>query len=318
MAVLVVADHDNSAIVPIVLNTVTAAAAISGDVHVLVAGEGSGAGAAVEAAKIAGVSKVIAADSAAYAHQLAESIAPLVVGLAGGYSHILFPSNTSGKNIAPRVAALLDVAQISDIVEVVSEDTFVRPIYAGNAMATVQSSDSVKVITVRGTAFAAAEAEGGTAAVEAVDAAEDPGLSSFVGQELTKSERPELTAARVIISGGRGLQSGENFEIIEKVADKLGAAVGASRAAVDAGYKPNDYQVGQTGKVVAPELYIAVGISGAIQHLAGMKDSKVIVAINKDEEAPIFAVADYGLVGDLFKIVPELDEELEKQGITAR
>ena len=318
MAVLVVADHDNSAIVPIVLNTVTAAAAISGDVHVLVAGEGSGAGAAVEAAKIAGVSKVIAADSAAYAHQLAESIAPLVVGLAGGYSHILFPSNTSGKNIAPRVAALLDVAQISDIVEVVSEDTFVRPIYAGNAMATVQSSDSVKVITVRGTAFAAAEAEGGTAAVEAVDAAEDPGLSSFVGQELTKSERPELTAARVIISGGRGLQSGENFEIIEKVADKLGAAVGASRPAVDAGYKPNDYQVGQTGKVVAPELYIAVGISGAIQHLAGMKDSKVIVAINKDEEAPIFTVADYGLVGDLFKIVPELDEELEKQGITAR
>jgi electron transfer flavoprotein alpha subunit len=318
MAVLVVADHDNSAIVPIVLNTVTAAAAISGDVHVLVAGEGSGSGAAVEAAKIAGVSKVIAADSAAYAHQLAESIAPLVVGLAGGYSHILFPSNTSGKNIAPRVAALLDVAQISDIVEVVSEDTFVRPIYAGNAMATVQSSDSVKVITVRGTAFAAAEAEGGTAAVEAVDAAEDPGLSSFVGQELTKSERPELTAARVIISGGRGLQSGENFEIIEKVADKLGAAVGASRAAVDAGYKPNDYQVGQTGKVVAPELYIAVGISGAIQHLAGMKDSKVIVAINKDEEAPIFTVADYGLVGDLFKIVPELDEELETQGITAR
>ena len=318
MAVLVVADHDNSAIVPIVLNTVTAAAAISGDVHVLVAGEGSGAGAAVEAAKIAGVSKVIAADSAAYAHQLAESIAPLVVGLAGGYSHILFPSNTSGKNIAPRVAALLDVAQISDIVEVVSEDTFVRPIYAGNAMATVQSSDSVKVITVRGTAFAAAEAEGDTAAVEAVDAAEDPGLSSFVGQELTKSERPELTAARVIISGGRGLQSGENFEIIEKVADKLGAAIGASRAAVDAGYKPNDYQVGQTGKVVAPELYIAVGISGAIQHLAGMKDSKVIVAINKDEEAPIFTVADYGLVGDLFKIVPELDEELEKQGITAR
>ncbi len=317
MAVLVVADHDNSAIVPIVLNTVTAAAAISGDVHVLVAGEGSGSGAAVEAAKIAGVSKVIAADSAAYAHQLAESIAPLVVGLAGGYSHILFPSNTSGKNIAPRVAALLDVAQISDIVEVVSEDTFVRPIYAGNAMATVQSSDSVKVITVRGTAFAAAEAEAPAVAV-AVDAAEDPGLSSFVGQELTKSERPELTAARVIISGGRGLQSGENFEIIEKVADKLGAAVGASRAAVDAGYKPNDYQVGQTGKVVAPELYIAVGISGAIQHLAGMKDSKVIVAINKDEEAPIFTVADYGLVGDLFKIVPELDEELETQGITAR
>ncbi|MFT7569779.1 MAG: electron transfer flavoprotein alpha subunit [Paracoccaceae bacterium] len=316
MAVLVVADHDNSAIVPIMLNTVTAAAAISGDVHVLVAAEGSAA--AADAAKIAGVSKVLAADSAAYAHQLAESIAPLVVRLAGGYSHILFPSNTSGKNIAPRVAALLDVAQISDIVEVVSEDTFVRPIYAGNAMATVQSSDSVKVITVRGTAFAAAEAEGGSAAIDSIDAAEDAGLSSFVSQELSKSERPELTAARVIISGGRGLQSGENFEIIEKVADKLGAAVGASRAAVDAGYKPNDYQVGQTGKVVAPELYIAVGISGAIQHLAGMKDSKVIVAINKDEEAPIFTVADYGLVGDLFKIVPELDEELEKQGITPR
>ena len=316
MAVLVVADHDNSAIVPIILNTVTAAAAISGDVHVLVAAEGSAA--AAEAAKIVGVSKVLAADSGDYAHQLAENIAPLVVGLAGGYSHILFPSNTSGKNIAPRVAALLDVAQISDIVEVVSEDTFVRPIYAGNAMATVQSSDSVKVITVRGTAFAAAEAEGGNAAIDAIDAADNPGLSSFVSAELTKSERPELTAARVIISGGRGLQSGENFEIIEKVADKLGAAVGASRAAVDAGYKPNDYQVGQTGKVVAPELYIAVGISGAIQHLAGMKDSKVIVAINKDEEAPIFTVADYGLVGDLFKIIPELDEELEKQGITPR
>ena len=316
MAVLVVADHDNSAIVPIILNTVTAAAAISDDVHVLVAAEGSTA--AAQAAKIAGVSKVLAADSGDYAHQLAENIAPLVVGLAGGYSHILFPSNTSGKNIAPRVAALLDVAQISDIVEVVSEDTFVRPIYAGNAMATVQSSDSVKILTVRGTAFAAAEAEGGNAAIDAIDAADNPGLSSFVGQELTKSERPELTAARVIISGGRGLQSGENFEIIEKVADRLGAAVGASRAAVDAGYKPNDYQVGQTGKVVAPELYIAVGISGAIQHLAGMKDSKVIVAINKDEEAPIFTVADYGLVGDLFKIMPELDEELEKQGITPR
>jgi len=316
MAVLVVADHDNSAIVPIILNTVTAAAAISDDVHVLVAADGTAA--AEAAAKIAGVTKVVAANDAGYGHQIAEAIAPVVVGLAGGYSHILFPSNTSGKNIAPRVAALLDVAQISDIVEVVSEDTFVRPIYAGNAMATVQSSDSVKVITVRGTAFAAAEAEGGSAAVENIDASENPGLSSFVGQELTKSERPELTAARVIISGGRGLQSGENFEIIEKVADKLGAAVGASRAAVDAGYKPNDYQVGQTGKVVAPELYIAVGISGAIQHLAGMKDSKVIVAINKDEEAPIFTVADYGLVGDLFKLVPELDEELEKQDIKPR
>ena len=316
MAVLVVADHDNSAIVPIILNTVTAAAALSDDVHVLVAGDGTAA--AEAASKIAGVTKVVAASDGAYSHQIAESIAPVVVGLAGGYSHILFPSNTSGKNIAPRVAALLDVAQISDIVEVVSEDTFVRPIYAGNAMATVQSSDSVKVITVRGTAFAAAEAEGGSAAVENIDAAENPDLASFVGQELTKSERPELTAARVIISGGRGLQSGENFEIIEKVADKLGAAIGASRAAVDAGYKPNDYQVGQTGKVVAPELYIAVGISGAIQHLAGMKDSKVIVAINKDEEAPIFTVADYGLVGDLFKLVPELDEELEKQDIKPR
>ena len=317
MTVLVVADHDNSALVPIVLNTVAAAAALGGDVHVLVAGENAGA-AAEAASKIAGVAKVLHAESPAYAHQLAETIAPLVVGLAGGYSHILFPSNTTGKNIAPRVAALLDVAQISDIVEVVSEDTFVRPIYAGNAMATVQSSDGTKVITVRGTAFAAAEAEGGSAAVDSIGAADDPGISSFVGQELTKSERPELTAARVIISGGRGMQSGENFEIIEKVADKLGAAVGASRAAVDAGYKPNDYQVGQTGKVVAPELYIAVGISGAIQHLAGMKDSKVIVAINKDEEAPIFSVADYGIVGDLFKLVPELDEELEKQGVKPR
>ena len=317
MAVLVVADHDNSAIVPIVLNTVTAAMGLSDDVHVLVAGDGADA-AAGAASKIAGVTRVLSANGAAYGHQLAEALAPLIVGLAGDYSHILFPSNTTGKNVAPRVAALLDVAQISDIVEIVSDDTFVRPIYAGNAMATVQSSDSVKVITVRGTAFAAAEAEGGSAGIDNVDAAEDPGLSTFVGQELTKSERPELTAARVIVSGGRGMQSGENFAIIEKVADRLGAAVGASRAAVDAGYKPNDYQVGQTGKVVAPELYIAIGISGAIQHLAGMKDSKVIVAINKDEEAPIFSVADYGIVGDLFKLVPELDAELEKQGIKAR
>jgi electron transfer flavoprotein alpha subunit len=313
MAVLVVADHDNSAIVPIVLNTVTAASALSSDVHILVASNGTDA--SEMAAKIVGVTKVLLANGDAYTHQIAEVIAPLVAGLASGYSHILFPSNTSGKNIAPRVSALLDVAQISDIVEVVSEDTFVRPIYAGNAMATVQSSDTQKVITVRGTAFAAAESEGGSAVVENIDSTENPYLSSFVGQELTKSERPELTSARVIISGGRGMQSGENFEIIEKVADRLGAAVGASRAAVDAGYRPNDYQVGQTGKVVAPELYIAVGISGAIQHLAGMKDSKVIVAINKDEEAPIFSVADYGLVGDLFKIIPELDEELEKQDI---
>jgi electron transfer flavoprotein alpha subunit len=317
MAVLVVADHDNSALVPITLNTATAAAAINDDVHVLVAGENAGA-AAEAAAKVVGVSAVLHADSPAYGHQLAEALAPLIVGLAGRYSHVLFPSNTTGKNVAPRVAALLDVAQISDIVEVVSEDTFVRPIYAGNAMATVQSADSVKIITVRSTAFAAAAEDGGSASVQRTDAAQDPGLSSFVGQELTKSERPELTAARVIISGGRGMQSGDNFEIIEKIADKLGAAVGASRAAVDAGYKPNDYQVGQTGKVVAPELYIAVGISGAIQHLAGMKDSKVIVAINKDEEAPIFSVADYGIVGDLFNVVPELEEELEKQGISAR
>ena len=317
MAVLVVADHDNSALVPITLNTATAAAAINDDVHVLVAGENAGA-AAEAAARVVGVSAVLHADSPAYGHQLAEALSPLIVGLAGSYSHVLFPSNTTGKNVAPRVAALLDVAQISDIVEVISEDTFVRPIYAGNAMATVQSTDSVKIITVRGTAFAAAAEDGGSASVQGTDAAEDPGLSSFVGQELTKSERPELTAARVIISGGRGMQSGDNFEIIEKIADKLGAAVGASRAAVDAGYKPNDYQVGQTGKVVAPELYIAVGISGAIQHLAGMKDSKIIVAINKDEEAPIFSVADYGIVGDLFKVVPELEEELEKQGISAR
>ncbi len=317
MAVLVVADHDNSALAPIVLNTVTAASALSEEVHVLVACDG--AKAVIEAAaSVAGVTKALSADNAAYANQLAEALAPLVVGLASGYSHILFPSNTTGKNVAPRVAALLDVAQISDVVEVVSDDTFVRPIYAGNAMATVQSSDSVKVMTVRGTAFAAAAEVGGSGVVEQVSAADDPGLSRFVGRELTKSERPELTAARVIVSGGRGMQSGENFAIIEKVADKLGAAVGASRAAVDAGYKPNDYQVGQTGKVVAPELYVAVGISGAIQHLAGMKDSKVIVAINKDEEAPIFSVADYGIVGDLFKLVPELEEELDKQAIKAR
>ena len=311
MAVLVVADHDNSAIVPIVLNTVTAAAAISGDVHVLVAGEGSGAGAAVEAAKIAGVSKVIAADSAAYAHQLAESIAPLVVGLAGGYSHILFPSNTSGKNIAPRVAALLDVMQISDILSVESDDTFTRPIYAGNAIATVQSSDAKKVITVRGTAFDKAATEGGSGEIEAVSSTGDKGLSTFKGQEIAKSERPELTSAKIIVSGGRALGSSEQFHaLIDPLADKLGAGVGASRAAVDAGYAPNDYQVGQTGKIVAPEVYVAVGISGAIQHLAGMKDSKTIVAINKDEDAPIFQVADLGLVGDLFKILPEMTEKL--------
>ncbi|MEC7490465.1 MAG: FAD-binding protein [Pseudomonadota bacterium] len=316
MAVLVVADHNNTALVPIVLNTVTAGTTLSDEVHVLVAGEHADK-AAKCASTITGVSKVLVADDASYRHQLAETLAPLIVGLAANYSHVLFPSNTSGKNVAPRVAALLDVAQISDVVEVISEDTFVRPIYAGNAMATVRSSDTVKVITVRGTAFVAAE-EGGSALIKKIDSVADPGLSNYIGQELTKSVRPELTSARVIISGGRGMQSGENFEIIENVADKLGAAVGASRAAVDAGYRPNDYQVGQTGKVVAPELYIAVGISGAIQHLAGMKDSKVIVAINKDEEAPIFAIADYGVVGDLFKLVPELDEELEKQDVRPR
>ena len=317
MTVLVVSDHNNSNLVPITLNTISAALEISDDVDLLIAGENLGE-ISTTTSKISGISKILRADDNTLSHQIAENVAPLIVNLAKNYSHILFPSNTSGKNIAPRVAALLDVAQISDIVQIISEDTFVHPIYAGNAMATVQSSDGIKVITVRGTAFVATSEEGGSAAIESINAAPNLGLSQFVGQELTKSERPELTSARIIISGGRGMQSGENFEIIEKLADKLGAAVGASRAAVDAGYKPNDYQVGQTGKVVAPELYIAVGISGAIQHLAGMKDSKVIVAINKDEEAPIFSVADYGLVGDLFKLVPELDEELERQGVQPR
>ena len=260
--------------------------------------------------------KVLIADDPSYAHQLAETMAALIVALAGNYSHVLAPATTTGKNYMPRAAALLDVAQISEISEVVSSDTFVRPIYAGNALATVQSGDAIKIITVRGTGFEAAAAEGGSAAIEAVAAVADPGISAFVSAELTKSVRPELTSARVIISGGRGMQSGDNFVMLEKIADKLGAAVGASRAAVDAGFVPNDYQVGQTGKIVAPELYIAVGISGAIQHLAGMKDSKVIVAINKDGEAPIFQVADYGLIADLFKVLPELDAELEKQGLT--
>ncbi len=316
MAVLVVADHDNEALVPITLNTITAASELSGDIDVLVAGC-SADSAVAEAASIAGVSRVLLAEDDSYQALLAEAVAPLVVRLASAYSHVLFPSNTVGKNIAPRVAALLDTAQISDVVEIVSSDTFVRPIYAGNAMATVQTSESITVMTVRGTAFPAAET-GGSAAVERIEAAEDPGLSRFVGTELSKSERPELTSARVVISGGRGMQSGENFALIEKVADRLGAAVGASRAAVDAGFKPNEFQVGQTGKVVAPELYIAVGISGAIQHLAGMKDSKVIVAINKDEEAPIFSVADYGLVGDLFKVLPELEKELDAQDVNPR
>jgi len=316
MPVLVIADHENSALKPATLNTITAAAAL-GEVEVLVAGANC-RGAADQAASVAGVSKVRVADDARYDHMLAEAVAALAVSIAGDYSHILLPCTTTGKNIAPRIAALLDVAQISDIAAVVSDDTFVRPIYAGNAMATVQSSDATKVITVRGTAFAAAEEGGNSAPIEDVAVVEDGGLSSYVGSELTKSERPELTGARIIISGGRGMQSGDNFHMIEAVADKLGAAVGASRAAVDAGFVPNDYQVGQTGKIVAPELYIAVGISGAIQHLAGMKDSKVIVAINKDEEAPIFQVADYGLVGDLFEALPALSEELDKQEIKPR
>ena len=311
MSVLVFADHDNAELKPSTLNTVTAAAEIDADVHVLVAGQDCGA-VAEAAAKVAGVTKVLVADDAQYANGLAEPLAALVSGMASGYGAVLASATTTGKNFMPRVAALLDVSQISEITEVQSADTFVRPIYAGNAMATVQSADAVKIITVRATAFAKAEAEGGSAAVEAVSASDDPGLSSWVKDELSKSERPELTAARIVVSGGRGMQSGDNFPMLESVADKMGAAVGASRAAVDAGFVPNDYQVGQTGKVVAPELYVAVGISGAIQHLAGMKDSKVIVAINKDEEAPIFQVADYGLVADLFQAVPELDEELAK------
>ncbi len=310
MSVLVVADHDNETLKPATHNTVTAAAEL-GDVVVLVAGEGCRA-VAEAAAKVAGVSKVLLADSPLYAHPLAENLTPLVVGLAGDYTHLLASAMTAGKNLMPRVAALLDVAMLSDISGIENETTFIRPVYAGNAMATVESSDAVKVITVRGTAFEAAAEDGGSGTIEEIDAAEDPGLSSFVGHELTKSERPELTSASVIVSGGRGMGSGENFHLVEALADKLGAAVGASRAAVDAGYVPNDYQVGQTGKVVAPQLYIAVGISGAIQHLAGMKDSKVIVAINKDEEAPIFQIADYGLVADLFQALPELVAELEK------
>ena len=310
MTVLVIADHNNASLGAATLNAVTAGAKL-GDVHVLVAGKDAGA-AAEAAAKVQGVAKVLHAEGDQYQGGLPENLAPLIVGLAGDYSHIVASSSSVAKNVLPRVAVLLDVAQISDAIEIVSEDTFVRPIYAGNALATVQSSDKVKVLTIRGTAFKAAEAEGGSAAVETIAAGEDAGLSRFVGQSLSKSERPELASAKIVVSGGRGVGSSDNFKIIEGLADALGAAVGASRAAVDAGYVPNDYQVGQTGKVVAPQLYVAVGISGAIQHLAGMKDSKVIVAINKDEEAPIFQVADYGLVGDLFKIVPELTETLQK------
>lgn len=313
MTILVIADHDNQSIKAGTLNTVTAASKLGGDVHVLVAGQGAQA-AADAAAKIAGVAKVLLADDAALANQLAEAAAPVIAELAksGGYSHVLAPASTTGKNIMPRVAALLDVMQISDIIAVESADTFVRPIYAGNALATVKSADAVKVITVRTTAFDAACAQSGSASVAPAGiAVAASSTSSFVGAELTKSDRPELGAAKVIVSGGRALGSSEQFNaILEPLADKLGAAIGASRAAVDAGYAPNDYQVGQTGKVVAPQLYIAIGISGAIQHLAGMKDSKVIVAINKDEEAPVFQVADYGIVGDLFTVVPELLKEL--------
>ena len=310
MSVLVIAEHDNASIKGATLNTVTAAAACGGDVHVLVAGHNAGAAAAA-AGQIAGVAKVIHADAASLAHGLAENVAAQVLAIAANYSHILFPATAGGKNVAPRVAAKLDVAQISDITKVVSQDTFERPIYAGNAIATVQSADSVKVITVRTTGFDAAAATGGSAAVETAAATADAGKSSYVGSEIAKNDRPELTAAKIIVSGGRALGSAEKFnEVITPLADKLGAAIGASRAAVDAGYAPNDLQVGQTGKIVAPQLYIAAGISGAIQHLAGMKDSKVIVAINKDPEAPIFSVADYGLEADLFTAVPELVKAL--------
>ncbi len=310
MSVLVIAEHDNASIKGATLNTVTAAAACGGDVHVLVAGHNAAAAAAA-AAQIAGVAKVLHADAEGFAHGLAENVAAQVLAVASGYSHILFPATAGGKNVAPRVAAKLDVAQISDITKVVSADTFERPIYAGNAIATVQSADATKVITVRTTGFDAAAASGGSAAVEAVAAASGNGKSAYVGSEIAKSDRPELTAAKVIVSGGRALGSAEKFnEVITPLADKLGAAMGASRAAVDAGYAPNDWQVGQTGKIVAPQLYVACGISGAIQHLAGMKDSKVIVAINKDPEAPIFSVADYGLEADLFAAVPELVSKL--------
>jgi electron transfer flavoprotein alpha subunit len=309
MVALVIAEHDNGSLKGATHHTVTAAAQCGGDVHVLVAGSNCGA-AAEAAAQIAGVSKVLVADAPYFADGLAENVAEQILAVAAGYSHILAPATAYGKNILPRVAAKLDVAQISEITKVDSPDTFERPIYAGNAIATVQSSDSVKVITVRGTGFDAAAATGGSAAVETVAAAADFGKSAFVGRELAKSDRPELTAAKIIVSGGRGMGSGDNFKLLEPLADKLGAAMGASRAAVDAGYVPNDWQVGQTGKIVAPSLYIAVGISGAIQHLAGMKDSKTIVAINKDPEAPIFSVADYGLVGDLFEVIPELVKEL--------
>jgi electron transfer flavoprotein alpha subunit len=309
VTVLVVAEHDKGALKSATHHVVAAAQKIGGEIHVLVAGHDANA-VARAASNIAGVAKTLHADAPAYAMPTAEGIAALAVALAGGYSHILLPATSFGKDAGPRIAALLDVAQVSDIIAVEAPDTFVRPIYAGNAFATVQSRDAKKVITVRTTGFDAAAASGGSGLIEPVTAPQDTGMVRVVGQELTKSDRPELTNARVVISGGRGLQNGENFKLLEALADKLHAAIGASRAAVDAGYVPNDYQVGQTGKIVAPDLYIAVGISGAIQHLAGMKDSKVIVAINKDPEAPIFQVADYGLVGDLFEIIPQLTAEL--------
>ncbi len=309
MSILVVAEHDNASIKGATLNTVAAAQKIGGDIAVLVAGQNCGA-AAEAAAKIAGVSKVLVADNAAYAHQLAENMGLLIAEIGKSYQYVLAPATANGKNFLPRAAALLDVAQISEIIEVVSADTFKRPIYAGNIIATVQSSDPIKVITVRSTGFDAVAATGGSAAIETISVATDAGVSAFVKEELAKSDRPELTAAKVVVSGGRGMQNGDNFKLLYALADKLGAAVGASRAAVDAGFVPNDMQVGQTGKIVAPQLYIAVGISGAIQHLAGMKDSKTIVAINKDAEAPIFQVADYGLVADLFEAVPELEKSI--------
>lgn len=309
MSTLVIAEHDNSSLKVATLNAVAAAQAMGADIDILVAGANCG-GAAEAAAAAAGVTKVLVADNAAYEHQLAENVSLLIADVGAGYDNIVAPATTNGKNTMPRVAALLDVAQISEIISVESADTFKRPIYAGNVIATVQSADAKKVITVRTTAFDAAAAEGGSAAIEAVDAVHDAGISSFVGEEVAESDRPELTAAAIVISGGRGMQNGENFKMLDGIADKLGAAIGASRAAVDAGFVPNDMQVGQTGKIVAPDLYIAVGISGAIQHLAGMKDSKVIVAINKDEDAPIFQVADYGLVADLFDVLPEFESKL--------
>ena len=306
MKTLVIAEHDNVSLKPATLNAVAAAQVFGGDLDILVAGAQCG-DAASTAAAIPGVGKVLCADNAVYGHQLAENVALLIADVAAAYDNVIAPATTNGKNTMPRVAALLDVAQISDIISIESADTFTRPIYAGNVIATVQSSDAKKIITVRTTAYDGAPAEGGSASVETVDAVHDAGVSTFVSEEVAVSDRPELTAASVVISGGRGMQNGDNFKLLEGIADKLGAAIGASRAAVDAGFVPNDYQVGQTGKIVAPDLYIAVGISGAIQHLAGMKDSKVIVAINKDEDAPIFQVADYGLVADLFEALPELE-----------